>query len=65
MKVYEETRRDLRVIAALTGEHMVDVLARLCEGERRRIEAGEATERPTEHRPNVTPVIPRPDAEPE
>ena len=37
MKVYRETRRSLRLIAASTDEHMVDVLARLSSAEAARL----------------------------
>lgn len=37
IKVYEETRLHLRVIAAITGEQMVQVLERLCRTEAERV----------------------------
>ena len=33
VKLYEDTRRLLRLIAAQTGEQMVQVMQRLCESE--------------------------------
>jgi hypothetical protein len=37
IKVYEETRLYLRIIAAVTGEQMVQVLDRLCRAEAERV----------------------------
>lgn len=39
IRIWEETRRLLRLIAADSGEQMVEVLHRLCEDEWRRIQS--------------------------
>jgi hypothetical protein len=41
IKVLEETRRLLRLIAAHTGEQMYQVLQRLCASEWERVRSGE------------------------
>ena len=50
VKLHADTRRLLRLIAAATGEQMVHVMQRLCEGEWDRIQ-GRTT-------PNTTPKAP-------
>lgn len=45
VKLYEETRRLLRLIAAENGEQMVQVMQRLCESEWRRIQQEHETKK--------------------
>lgn len=50
VKLFEETRRLLRLIAAQTDERMVDVAQRLCAAEWERVKPKDTKPAPADHR---------------